>query len=73
MKKQDKEVFIIGVIIISFIVFMAILLGVLAKPGEPHFKIYKEVCEEKSEVSGWYTLKTGRSVSSLDFENNLRK
>jgi len=44
MKKQDKEVLTIFVIIILVIVFMAIFLGVLAKPDEQHFKITKEEC-----------------------------
>jgi len=46
MKEQDKDALKVTIVIILVIIFMAVVLGVLAKPNEPHFKITKEVCEE---------------------------
>lgn len=51
MKDQDKEALKIFVIIILFIIFMGILLGVLSKPRELQFIITKEVCENGTEYN----------------------
>lgn len=66
MKKQDKEVLTIFVIIILVIVFMAIFLGVLAKPDEQHFKITKEVCEEIETYSEIGQVDTSLIVVGLE-------
>jgi len=69
MKKQDKEVLTILVIIILVIVFMAVLLGVLAKPNEPHFKITKEECRNET----WREFLCANGESGNLTDNNFWK
>ena len=69
MKKQDKEVLIIFVIIILVIVFMAIFLGVLAKPDEQHFKITKEECRNET----WREFLCANGESGNLTDNNFWK